>query len=279
MRMLLFSLISSAALAQAPLSVPLVKADLSKPDPAAAVWKTAPAALPVSLMSQPMVTPRPETTTTAELKVQAVHDGTRVAFLLTWKDDEVSEAGRLGTYSDGAALQFPVKVGEFPPPVMMGAKDNPVHIFHWRAQYQRDAQVGKPTPKDLYPNLNVDMYPMEFKDMGSISAKGDAERDPYSPGRAVGNPQAYAKSGVDEIIAEGFSTSAVQEGRGGEGRAVWSGGEWKLVITRPLKSEGGSVLQPGGKSFVGFAVWQGGKSEVGSRKCVTMMWTPVELGK
>lgn len=279
MRMLLLSVLSSVALAQVPLTVPLVKVDLSKPDPAATVWKAAPTPLAVSLMSQPMVTPRPEQTTTTELKVQAVHDGTHIAFLLTWKDEGVDEAGPLGKYSDAAAIQFPLKSGDMPPPVMMGGKDLPVHIFHWRAQYQRDAERGKPTPKDLYPNLNVDMYPMEFKDMGSVSAKGDVERDQYSPGRAMGNPQAYSKTGVDEIIAEGFSTSSVQAGHGAAGRAVWADGEWKLVITRPLKSEGGSTLEPGGKGFAGFAVWQGGKDEVGSRKCVTMMWTPVELAK
>lgn len=277
---LIFSaLASTAALAQQPLSIPLVKADLSKPDAAAAVWGSAPAALNVMLMGQPMITPRPETTSTAEVKVQAVHDGTRVAFLLTWKDPEVSEAGPLGKFSDAVAIQFPVKESDVPPPVMMGAKDLPVHIFHWRAQYQRDAERGKPTPKDLYPNLNVDMYPMEFKDMGALPAKGDAERDPYSPGRATGNPQAYAKSGVDEIIAEGFSTSSVQEGHGSLAKGTWANGEWRVVIVRPLKSEGGNVLAPGGKTFLGFAVWQGGQGEVGSRKCVTMIWTPAELGK
>ncbi|MEW5742622.1 MAG: ethylbenzene dehydrogenase-related protein [Myxococcota bacterium] len=280
MRTLLLSLLSaSTAFAQGELSAPLVKADLSKPDPAAAVWKSAPAPLSVSLMGQPMVTPRPEATTTSELKVQAVHDGTRVAFRLTWKDDGVDEAGVLGTFSDAAALQFPVGNSDTPPPVMMGGKDQPVHIFHWRAQYQRDAEKGKPTPKDLYPNLNVDMYPMEFHDMGSLGRKPDDNRDQFSPGRATGNPQAYSKTGVDEIIAEGFSTSSVQEGHGSAGKATWANGEWSLVITRPLKSEGGSVLNPGGKSFVAFAVWQGGKKEVGSRKCLTMAWTPLSLGK
>lgn len=276
---LLLALVSTAALAQAPLlSVGFVKADLSKPDPKAAVWANVPST-PVTLMGQPMITPRPETTTTAEMKVQALHDGTNIAFRLTWKDEEISEAGPLGKFSDAAAIQFPVKAGDAPPPVMMGGRDMPVHIFHWRAQYQRDAEKGKPTPKDLYPNLNVDMYPMEFNDMGSISKKGDVERDQFSPGRATGNPQAYAKSGVDEIIAEGFSTSSVQEGHGSSGKAAWANGEWSLVISRPLKSDGGSVLAPGGKSFIGFAVWQGGKGEVGSRKCVTMAWTPLELAK
>jgi DMSO reductase family type II enzyme heme b subunit len=159
----------------------------------------------------------------------------------------------------------------------MGAKDNPVHIFHWRAQYQRDAERGKPKMKDLYPNSVVDMYPMEFADPAATKHITDADRERFSPGRAEGNPQAYAKSGVDEILAEGFSTSSVQQTHGSVGRAVWQDGEWTLVISRPLDIKGGSVLQVGGKSFVAFAVWQGGEGEVGSRKCVTMMWTPLTV--
>lgn len=278
--MLLSCCVATAALAQGVLEVPRVNADLSKPDPAAAVWKSAPAPLSVPLMAQPMVTPRPEATTTSEVKVQAVHDGTRIAFRLTWKDDDgVDEAGVLGTFSDAAAIQFPLKASDTPPPVMMGAKDLPVHIYHWRAQYQRDAERGKPTPKDLYPNLSVDMYPMEFHDMGALGEKPQDNREQYSPGRATGNPQAFSKTGVDEIIAEGFSTSSVQEGHGGAARGTWANGEWSLVITRPLAPEGGSVLTPGGKSFVAFAVWQGGKKEVGSRKSLTMAWTTLSLEK
>jgi hypothetical protein len=273
---LIAALVSASSFAQAPLNVALVKDDVSTPDPAAAYWKNV-TPTSVSLMAQPMVTPRPESALTPEVKVQAVHDGKSIAFHLSWKDAEVSEAGPLGTFSDAIAIQFPVKASDAPPPVMMGAKDNPVHIFHWRAQYQRDAERGKPTVKDLYPNLNVDMYPMEFADMGILSKKSDTEREQYSPGKAQGNPQAYAKSSVDEIVAEGFSTSSVQAGRGGQAKGVWQNGEWHVVITRPLMSEGGSSLKPGGSNFIAFAAWQGGAGEVGSRKCVTMMWTPLAL--
>lgn len=270
-------LVAASAFAQAELTVSPVKGDLSKPDPAAALWKGVPS-LEVSLLAQPMVAPRPAATTTDKVMVQAVHDGKYVAFRLTWQDSERSEAGPLGAFSDGAALQFPLKPSEVPPPVMMGAKDQPVHLFHWRAQYQRDVEKGKPQPKDLYPNATFDMYPMEYADPGTTKVDARA-REQFSPGMAAGNPQSYAKSGVDEIYAEGFSTSSVQEGHQSAGKGEWKDGAWTLVITRPLAIEGGSSLQPGGKSHVAFAVWQGGKDEVGSRKSLTMMWTPVVLKK
>ncbi len=254
------------------LEVKAVTADLSVPDPAAPYWKDV-ARGQVALLAQPMVTPRPEATTTEQLIVAAVHNTTHIAFRLSWADTEASEAGRLGEFSDAAAIQFPVGDMNKTPP-MMGGPELPVHIFHWRAQYQRDAEQGKPEMTALYPNMSVDMYPMEFKEAPGGSPQ---EREGFSPGVAEGNPQSYQKAGVDEIIAEGFSTSAVQAGHSSAAKAVWHGGRWTLVITRPLTIEGGSTLAVGQETGVAFAVWQGGKAEVGSRKSVLMSWLPTRV--
>jgi hypothetical protein len=253
-----------------------VNTDVSAAAPKAAVWEGVPAE-EISMVPQPIVAPRPETLTTDSLRVQAIHDGKRIAFRLKWKDPERSEAGRLGEFSDAAAIQFPIKSSETPPPVMMGAKGEPVHIFHWRAQYQRDKEKGKPEMKDLYPNGSVDIYPFEFPTETQAKNVPTREREKYSPGRIEGNPQSYAKNGVDEILAEGFSTSSVQEGHQSSGVGVWENGEWTLVITRPLAIEGGSTLEVGKSSVAAFAIWQGGQGEVGSRKSLTMVWTPLTV--
>lgn len=262
-----------AALAElTELSVPATSADLSKPDPEAGYWADVPLGR-VSLLAQPMVAPRPETTTTDAIAVQAIHNGDTVAFRLQWRDTELSEAGRLGEFSDAVALEFPMN-GEKLPPVMMGAKDDPVHIFHWRAQYQRDMESGKPEISKLYPNASIDIYPMDFKDAQGGS-KDDKES--FNPGVAVGNPQSYSKTGLDEIVAEGFSTSSVEEGHGGSARGVWKDGTWTVVIERPMVIEGGSTLAIGQPNALSFAVWQGGKGEVGSRKCLHMAWVPLKV--
>lgn len=278
MRLALFSLfafLAVPAVAQE-LEVRAVKADLSKDDPAAGYWASA-AEVNVSLIGQPMVVPRPSTTTTANLSVRALHDGKRIALLLKWTDKDKSEAGTLGKFSDAAAIQFPAGTPEFPPPVMMGAKGLPVHLFHWRAQYQRDREKGKPSMKDLYPNGSIDIYPMEFPSEEANKGLTVKDQERFSPARAEGNPQAYSKTGVDEIIAEGFSTSQVQEGHSSSGTGVWKDGTWTLVISRPLAIEGGSVMKPGGKTWAAFAVWQGSEGEVGSRKCLTMAWSTLLL--
>ena len=47
---------------------------------------------------------------------------------------------------------------------------------------------------------------------------------------------------------------------------------WAVVLSRPLPAG----LAPGGRSQVAFAVWEGSKQEVGSRKMRTG-WTPLSL--
>lgn len=231
----------------------------------------------ITLMAQPMVPPRPKTTTTHSLQVQSVQDGKWIAFRLRWNAKQKAEAGKLGEFSDAVAIQFPVKEEPLPP-IFMGAQGMPVHIFHWRAQYQKDVEKGKPEMKDLYPNMNTDMYPMEFKDSGEIKGLSNEKREIYSPGKAEGNPQSYTKvSAVDEIFAEGFGSSSVIENRESIGKGHWDHGAWTVVIARPLKREKGSILDIAKDHHVAFAVWQGAQQEVGSRKCVTMNWIPLHM--
>ncbi|HJW75617.1 MAG: hypothetical protein A2138_19275 [Deltaproteobacteria bacterium RBG_16_71_12] len=266
------TLVEQDPVAMTEVPVAKVEADLSAADPWAAYWNASRPAKFV-LIAQQVVPPRPDRVTTDGIQVQAIHDGTRVAFRLRWPDAEPSEAGRLGEYSDAVALQFPV-VNEQLPPVTMGAAGMPVHIFHWRAQYQRDAERGKPEITDLYPNASIDMYSMEFKDAAGGT---QAEREQFNPGVALGNPQSFRKSGVDEILAEGFATSAVQAGHGAVARGEWRDGWWTVVIARPLVIDGASTLRAGAATSVAWAVWQGGEREVGSRKSVAINWVPLKV--
>lgn len=256
------------------LTVKQVPGDLSKIPQDASVFKDSPESK-VELTGQAVVAPHPKTTTTESITVQAVHDGKWVAFRLSWADPEKSEGGPVGKYSDGVALEFPTKDGE-PPSVMMGQKGEPVHIIHWKAQFQIDREKGMSGIKDIYPNTNIDMYPMDYKDPGKLPKFTQDQRDTYIHGRAAGNAQSYPKlNAVDEIFAEGFGTSQVREKTEAIGSGRWENGRWSVVIIRPLSQVGASQLVPGKDGNVGFAVWQGGKDEVGSRKSLTMNWEPV----
>lgn len=254
-----------------------VAEDLAKvPAVSAAYWDAVPE-VEVALLGQMIAKPGSPAARTPKVRLQAVHDGKRAAFRLRWSDTARSEAGKLAEFSDAAALQFPVLDKPVPPPIMMGAAGDPVHLFHWRAQYQRDETAGMKTIKDIYPNLSSDIYPNEFPDRGKLKPATEAELETFSTGKAAGNPQSYPKKAVDEILAEGFGTSAAIPGNGALGRGEWKDGAWTVVISRPLACPGGSTLAPGKPSNLGVAIWQGSEGEVGSRKSITMMWTPFRL--
>ena len=84
---------------------------------------------------------------------------------------------------------------------------------------------------------------------------------------------------MDEIYAEGFGSSQVIDNHESIGNGTWKNGQWTVVISRPLKSKVASNLDIGKNSFICFAVWQGGKGEVGSRKAVTLSWIPINISR
>lgn len=271
---LFYSLILSLT-SWADIEVKKISADLEKDYLNEAVWKSAAPDQNISLMGQPMIIPKPKATETSNISVTAIHDGKRIAFRLKWKCAEPSEAGKLATFSDAVALEFPIKDNENPPPIFMGMKDDPVHLFHWRYQYQIDVEKGKKTIDQIYPNKTTDIYPLEFKVKGRFKEATSEQREAFVGGTAAGNPQSFPKNSVDEIFAEGFGTSAVLEKNLSKGYGVWKNGEWTVYISRPLSYETGSKMVPGKKGNVGFAVWQGSKKEVGALKSLTMIWTPL----
>ena len=176
----------------------VVQEDLTKLDIRANFWKKVKAKT-VTLMAQPMVAPRPQKTLTEQIQVKSVHNHDWIAFQLQWVDKDRNEAGKLGTFSDAVAMQFPVKDKEEPPPIFMGAKDDPVHIFHWRAQYQKDKEKGFQTMRDIYPNMSLDMYPLEFADEHVhdkvLSRISETQREVFVPGKSGGQRPDTVSSG------------------------------------------------------------------------------------
>lgn len=266
-----------------------IKSDLSNPIGNESYWKNI-KPFSASLMSQPMALPQSKVTETQIVNVQAVHNGKWISFRLTWKDKDMSEAGVLGKFSDGIAIEFPASSHSVPPSAFMGEKGKPVHIYHWKAAFQYDKDHGKmKTVKEIYPNASIDLYPLEPKTENRDEMKAIKENYPkateeqkriFVHGEAAGNPQSYPKlKALDEIYAEGWGTSQVIDNHEGIGNGKWENGNWTVVISRPLKSKVGSVLQSGKDSSICFAVWQGGKGEVGSRKSVTLAWIPLKVSK
>ncbi|MCC6278910.1 MAG: hypothetical protein IT289_13435 [Oligoflexia bacterium] len=271
---LLLTILLMGEFAGAEISVKKVTGELSVNFMDQKLWSQALPDETIGLLAQPVVVPKPTKTETQKINVAAIHDGKWIVFRVRWNDAEMSEANKLATFSDAVALQFPVKNNDVPPPIMMGGKGDPVHLFHWKYQYQLDAKFGKKPINEIYPNMTTDMYPMEFKEKGNYKEATKDQRDSFVGGTAAGNPQSFPKSGVDEIFAEGFGSSAVSDSHLAKGYGEWKKGAWTVWIARPLSYDNGSKLLVGKGSHVAFAVWQGGKKEIGALKSLTMMWTP-----
>lgn len=256
-----------------------VDKDLSSIQLDADYWKDA-KELNVGLVAQPMITPRSKKTYTSNISVQAIHNGKWLQVRLRWKDENQTSGEKVGTFSDGAAIQFAVD-GNPATPVFMGSKGKPIHIFLWKAQYGFDKEKGRlPTIKEIYPNTEIDMYQMEYKNIESLKDLPPEKKNEFLGGFAAENVRSQTKTnGIDELLAEGFGTSASLKDTYSKADGKWANGEWTVVIARPLEYKEASNVKLGEKVPIAFAVWRGDKDEVGSRKCVTMSWYTLTLNK
>jgi DMSO reductase family type II enzyme heme b subunit len=236
------------------------------------VWRTAPQHV-APLILQDMVEPRLLTPSTPEVRVQAVTDGSRVAFHLTWPDPTADDLPRAASFGDACAVQLPSVTSPDLPAPQMGEPGKPVEVTYWRAAWQAVVDGRGDTIQDVFPNATVDHYPFEAASAppGSPAAQEMSRR--YAPARAVGNRMAGPRdTPVEDLIAEGPGTlrNAPQQRAQGKGARAEDG--WSVVLSRPLP-EG---LPAGGRTQVAFAVWQGSNQEAGSRKMRTG-WIPLAV--
>ncbi len=230
----------------------------------AAFWEQAPAVM-VATQPQTIANPQNPNPAIGELSVRAAHNGQWLAYLIEWADPTKSDRIVVNEFGDQVAVEMPVKfkAGDTPNP-MMGAPGERVNIMQWRAAFQHDIDTSAfdgPKPTDLYPNMQVDVYPDE------VLRATDAR--PYMGAVGVDNPISRPKnSAVLEQMAEGFGSLTVLPEQHADGNGTWANGRWRVVITRPLVAGDAysPSLQPGDGSLAAFAVWEGGSKEVGSRK-------------
>lgn len=239
-------------------------------DPTDAAWNEVPVHV-APLILQDMVEPRLLKASTAEVRVRAITDGTRLALRLEWTDSTKDDLPGPAHFSDACAVQFPAKVAAEMPAPQMGEKGKPVEITFWRASWQATVDGRGDTIKDLYPNAAVDHYPYQAASLEKSSPLQREMEARYSPARALGNRMAGPRErAVEDLIAEGPGTvtSARPAGSDGRGRRTKDG--WSVLIARPLPDG----LAPGKRSQVAFGVWEGSQQEGGSRKMRTG-WTPI----
>jgi Ethylbenzene dehydrogenase len=239
-------------------------------DPGSVEWGPVPA-YRAALQVQDMVEPRLLQPSTPEVTVQAMTDGTRVAFRLQWADATKNDLPASGLFSDACAVQLPGTTTPDVPAPQMGEPGRAVEITYWRAFWQAAVDGRPDNINAIFPGAAIDHYPFEAASLPMGSPEQQAMALRYAPARAVGNHMAGPRSKpVEDLIGEGPSTLRPTQGTRSDGRGTRAGDGWSVVMSRPVPAD----LAPGSRTQVAFAVWDGEQQEVGARKMRTV-WVPL----
>jgi hypothetical protein len=240
--------------------------------PSDAAWrKLTPARVP--LIPQDMVEPRQLVTTTPEVLVRALTDGTRLAFLLEWADATADDIARPAEFSDACAVQLPAAVAADVPAPQMGEPGKAVEVTYWRADWQARVDGRPESIHALYPGASVDHYPFEAAPLEKDPAARQAMAKRYAPARAAGNEMAAVRERpVEDLIAEGPGTLSPAPKQESTGSGTRTPAGWAVVLARPLPAG----LAAGKRSQVAFAVWDGARGEVGARK-MRSVWVSIAM--
>jgi DMSO reductase family type II enzyme heme b subunit len=245
-------------------------------DPDDAAWDAAPE-YRAKLIPQDLVEPRQMTATTSQVRVRAIHAGSEIAFRLAWNDETQNDLADQDRFCDACAVQLPQKIGVSLPAPQMGEAAKGVEIAYWNAGWQAIVDGRGDSIKDIYPGATVDHYPFDAQSLEKDPAAKRAMALRYAPARALGNTMAGPRDNpVQDLVAQGPGTLAPASATAskGHGQRVAHGPDtaagWAVVITRRLPE--GLLANPNAQ--IAFAVWDGEKHEVGSRKMRTG-WVPV----
>lgn len=242
-------------------------------DPGDGVWGQA-EALDVPLAPQAVVKPRRYEAGVSSVTARSLYDADRIAILLEWEAAEQSAGlGSVGSFRDAVAIEFPADATARTPHFAMGEPGNPVTIYQWKADWEFGRQFDA---DEQFPHMAADWYPFSGRAPGEIAEGGDYAQaqgakvfhTSWSAGNTLGDLELQERTPVEKLQAEGFGTIGPTEAQDGQGKSLWSGGKWKVLISMPRSQEGFSFDQ--GKTIpIAFAAWNGSKGERGGEKAVS----------
>jgi mono/diheme cytochrome c family protein len=209
-----------------------------------------------------------------DLHVQAMHDGRVLAVRLNWQDRTCNAAAvRPQDFEDMAALQL--FKGSPEPFLGMGAADQSVDVWHWRAGWH-----GNPTTyadvDSQYPNMGVDLYPFEQAGTGSRPHASENQPRAYITARAAGNLRSDPLQNFtgNSLEAKGFGTLTMRPrvSQLVNASGKWQDGRWTVVLRRPLdvSPDAGLQLVPGDRLSIAFAIWDGAARDRNGQKLVSV---------
>jgi cytochrome c oxidase cbb3-type subunit 2 len=221
-----------------------INAPLPIANPLAAVWNSAP---PTEVGLYPLSSSQ---SPPPRVVVRSLRTDRAMAFRLEWRDathDDTTSAAE--QFADGAAMQFiSASRDAF---LGMGDAVNPVRIWHWKADWQR--QIAAPPAAD------------------APATDGRATAPAPTPTAVQANnlfARAQRSSAIEEMIASGAATmrqTPVQRVRGG---GVWRDGTWYVVFARDTDAASDDPAA-GAAVKLAIAVWDGADRDRGGRKAVS----------
>lgn len=249
-----------------PVTTVIVTAAAAAPaDPDDPAWAATPEYV-AKLIPQDLVEPRQMSVSTAQARVKAIRSESEISFRLEWDDPTDDNLSDPGHFCDACAVQLPQKLGPTLPAPQMGDAANGVEIAYWNAGWQAVADGRGDSIQDIYPRAAVDHYPFQAQPLEKDAAAKGAMELRYAPARALGNKMAGPReTPVQDLVADGPGTIAPAASTTSKGRGRRTVGGWAVVITR--RRPEGLLKAPAVQAA--FAVWEGGRSEVGARKMRT----------
>ncbi len=239
-------------------------------DPNDKVWQQAPEHI-AGLILQDLVEPRLLQSSTTEVHVKALTNGSELAVRLEWIDSTKNDLPGAARFNDACAIQLPAKIESTLPAPQMGEQGRGVEITFWRADWQASVDGRSDSITAIYPNAAIDHYPFEAKSLEKNSPAQQEMAARYAPARALDNRRAGPReTPVEDLLAEGPGTLSPAPPSGSKGKGVHTDKGWAVVISRRLPKE----LAPQTRSQIAFAVWEGSHGEVGARKMRTG-WIPI----
>ncbi len=230
----------------------------------------------VAMDVQVMVKPVRPTPFVKTVDLKAVHDGSRIAFQLVWRDDAKDDLTiSVDGFRDAVALLLAPATSD-PAMRFMGTASSPATILHWKADWQRDVDHGFQDMEVAFPRSAPDYHPPlapGIEPLGRVAVPGDYEASnatQWLPGYRVGNPisRPGKQSPVEKLTATGWGTLATMPTQDADGHGVHRDGKWKVMIVRSLAaSDAGEVsLEPGKEYSCAVAVWSGRDGDAGGHK-------------
>jgi mono/diheme cytochrome c family protein len=248
------------------------------------VWRQA-KAVELHLMPLWWRDDRPET-----LSVQAVHDGTQIAFQLIWADrTHDATAIRPQDFRDSAAIELSGDADD-PPFFGMGesAHAGLVNIWMWKAERQADMEPAFQDIEKVYPNIGIDSYPNTSRSALEQPARHalTLQSDPkfvtgWGAGNIVSDPT--RKSAAEDLAAGGFGTLHARRppvDQSVSAAGVHATGSYRVVLRRAMKPGGKESvdMKAGAQYPVAFAVWDGSAADRDGKKSITI-WQQLEIQK